>query len=274
MSFEIPPSHKGFPPLLAVFALVIMIGSMGAWYYLSYVYTSDGSSTEKSDKKNSPVSEVDDIDNPVLYFYDHFSQKNYRVKTFTNSKAATDSSRMNSVNYYEKGKLFRIDIIGKYGNSTVIFKDGKIYSLDHTEKTYTKNEIDHPLIRSSVAFFKMLSTIDFLIGSEYPGAAAWERITKDTSTHPNVITYQSKKREFKPLGETVYWDTHIDLDSETGLITRFSDTKGYEVFLEYEEIQDVDGLKKFSSDYTQRNPGLSPMHDEVTEMLQNDPVSR
>ncbi len=78
--------------------LVIIIGAAGVYFF---IYSqSSGMTSWTRDFVASPAEE---IKNPIEYFYEHFSAKNYHVRVI--GKDSTEGLSF----YYEKGVIVRID---------------------------------------------------------------------------------------------------------------------------------------------------------------------
>lgn len=240
----LPGPQPEHPTSLKIIFAVLAIGLMaGGYYFFYYRFLPSQESSNETTQKN-----LSQIGNPIEYFYQHFSEKDYRVKV---SDSQNDN---NIISYYKQGKLFRIDWNTTYSNATIIFKDGKVYTLDHREKTYVEAEQDHPFMRKTISVYRMLSTIDFLLASEHIGATAWERVGENGAS-AHEITYITKGREISTPEGSFYSDLQIVLDKDTGLIMSLTDPtkKDIEAKFEYQTIDDEASLKQFPNDYKKKD---------------------
>lgn len=236
-----PESGTLLKVMLAFLAIVLM----GIGYYIFYHRSSPvQESSDETTQKNSTQ-----IENPIQYFYQHFSEKDYRVKVNDSKNDRYTTS------YYKQGKLFRIDLNTTYSSNTIIFKDDNVYTIDNREKTYFEAEQDHPFMRETLGIYRMISVVDILLDSEHIGATSWERVSEDT-TSPNEITYVTKGREISTPEGSFYSDLQITLNKDTGLIMSLlidSTKNERETKFEYQIIDDEVSLKRFPNDYKKKD---------------------
>lgn len=246
----LPSSQPEHPTSLKIALAAISLLLMAAGYYFFYLRPLDHLSSTESEGTES-LSPTEDK-NPVQDFYKQLSAKDYRIKT--KGKILTDT---NYTTYYQKGNLIRIDINTPSSSSTVIFKNGKMYNLDHLEKTYMEEDENNPFLSRFVNLYKIISVIEVIIASETPRANSWKQLPSDPAK-PNTISYESLNREvnLRSVEGPIYLDMRISVDPATKFITTAVLTAaGAEnieentVLLEYEEVADIESMKQFSSDY-------------------------
>lgn len=233
---------------IAFVALVLVSAVTG---YCFFYFQRDASVTGESGggKPASPA----EIGNPVQYFYKHFSSKDYRVTP------RSASGQMMFDYYYEKGALIRVDPAGEYSGKSTIIKNGKVYTVDAKMKQFTESSIDDQKVSYTLEIMKTASFISPVIQGENPMATPWSEIPQDAGGN-SALSFQASGRKFESyLPYSALVDVKIILDPLTGLLTSVSyQTQGKNHWttatLEYEEIGDIESLKRFPADYKKIDP--------------------
>lgn len=228
--------------------IAFVIFSMSAGYYFFYARSTPDESAGHEDSTRVITEES----NPVESFYETFSTKDYRIKP--KHKLEEDTQ---VISYYQKGKLIRLDINGPNESVTIIFKDGKMYNLDHVNKTFMEEDENNPWLSKFVNVYKFLSIIDVLVMSETLTASPWQSLAPDPSM-PGLMGYETLNREvnIRSIEGPVYVNVQIFVDPKTKLImassmteTQDGDFEKNRFTLSYEEVADMESLKQFPQDY-------------------------
>jgi hypothetical protein len=157
--------------------------------------------------------------------------------------------------------MVRLDIDASGKSSTVIFKEGKMYNLNHLEKTFVEEDENNPFLSRFVNIYKIISLVDVLVMSETPNAPKWELLPLDPGM-PNWVGYESMNREvnLRSIEGPAYMDMRIYVDPKTGLIMaatmNLAGKQNFEenmTLLEYQEIADIELLKRFPEEYKKQD---------------------
>lgn len=236
--------------LSAVIVVLVLIGGAATTYYL-YAH-SKGNATQPSVSK---TTEVGEIKNPVTFFYQNFSAKDYHVRVTGKDNTPEFSF------YYEKGVLVRIDGEGTYSSDNIsIIKNGKLYSINEKEKTFVEMGLDESRATYILELYKVGSILDPILQGESPAATPWTLISQN-SVNKDAREYQTTGRKFVSYvpGSKGLVDIRVTLDIQTGLITTASikspqDQNWNPVHFQYEEVNDIQSLKNFPRDYKKVSP--------------------
>lgn len=234
---------------ILIVALVVVIGVGMGVYYFFYYKSTVGSSREPLTK----LSQSTEIKNPVEYFYKNFSAKDYSVKI-------DDKMKQGLTFYYEKGVLVRIDKRGAYSQTSSIIKNGKLYTINDTDKTFVEMNLDDPRSTYMLSLYKASSILDPILQGETPTAPSWSLVPQNSDNN-DILEYQTTGRKLIAYlpGNADLVDIKIILDSSKGLISSASikapkDKDWNMVDFQYEELSNIESFKKFPTDYKKVDP--------------------
>lgn len=235
-----------------VLLLIAGIGIIASGAAAYFFYGESGKDTPGA--FSSELSKRAEITNPVRFFYENFSTKDYRVEVI-------DKNEPEYSFYYEKGVLVRIDGKGTYNSGQfTIIKNGKLYSVDNDKKVFVEMDLDNPQSTYILTLYKAGALLDPILQGETPNASPWVFVRQDPE-NANLSEYQANGRKFLPLlpGSPDLVDIKILLDTDNGLIASASiktpkDADWNWVRFQYEEVSDIGSLKKFPMDYRKVDP--------------------
>jgi hypothetical protein len=250
-SLQAPRRRPGL--IFGVILTLLVIGSVAAGYYFF-------SSQRTASVTGGPTRELAtpaEISNPVEYFFKHFFVKDYQV-------AMDQGGQGNSTFtfYYQKGVLIRVDTHNTYGDTSAIIKDGKLYSLNNKDKTFSELEMSAPQAQHLLAIYKVGSMIDPILQGETPIAPPWILIPESTGNGRQTIGYRTSGRKllsYAYVPDNVTVDIEVYIDPTTGLFSSIvMNTPGKQdkavTELHYTEIGDIESLKRFPMNYKKVDP--------------------
>lgn len=224
------------------FVTVVILATGGTWYWYQ---NKQASPTEERVKKAPEQS----IENPITIFLEKLSSRNYRI-TPTNEFGTRGETLL-----YEKGQLVRVDSSDSEGSTTLIIKNGKLYTINNINKTFTEFDVMSGRAQLLLSLTQTKSTLGILLQSEVPPITPWSRIEETSRT--DVVSYETSGRALLTSLSRGYDPTDIKIlvDSTTKLVTMIAlknsqDAQWKTTIFDYQEVPSVESLKRFPSDYT------------------------